>query len=84
MGAAPGVDARQNIFENFPTPAALIVMEHISDHDLERYHLGMVIDEPELAQVEEHLLGCAECALPGGTERRMRGHATGSNHRRGL
>jgi anti-sigma factor RsiW len=36
-------------------------MEHISDHDLERYHLGMVIEGPELPQVEEHLLACPEC-----------------------
>ena len=34
----------------------------ISDHDLERYHLGMVRDEAELAAIEEHCLGCAECA----------------------
>lgn len=37
-------------------------MEHISDHDLERYHLGMVIDEAELAPIEEHLLACPTCA----------------------
>jgi len=37
-------------------------MEHISDHDLERYHLGMVVDEAELTAVEEHLLACPECA----------------------
>ena len=36
-------------------------MEHISDHDLERYHLGMVVDEAELAPLEEHLLACSEC-----------------------
>jgi hypothetical protein len=36
-------------------------MEHISDHDLERYHLGMVKDEAELAPLEEHLLWCPEC-----------------------
>jgi len=36
-------------------------MEHISDHDLERYHLGMVVDEAELALLEEHLLGCPRC-----------------------
>ena len=34
---------------------------HISDHDLERYYLGMVTDEPELASLEEHLLACPEC-----------------------
>ena len=36
-------------------------MEHISDHDLERYHLGMVVDEAELAAVEEQLLACPRC-----------------------
>jgi hypothetical protein len=36
-------------------------MKHISDHDLERYHLGMVVDEAELARLEEHLLGCPRC-----------------------
>ena len=36
--------------------------EHISDHDLERYYLGMVIEELELAPLEEHILACASCA----------------------
>jgi hypothetical protein len=31
-------------------------------NDLERYHLGMVTYETELAPFEEHLLGCPECA----------------------
>jgi hypothetical protein len=31
-------------------------MNHISDHDLERYHLGMVTDEDELTALEEHYL----------------------------
>jgi hypothetical protein len=34
---------------------------HISDDDLERYYLGMIEDEAELAPLEEHLLGCSEC-----------------------
>lgn len=34
---------------------------HISDHDLERYYLGMLKDESELAAMEEHLLVCGEC-----------------------
>ena len=34
---------------------------HIDDHDLERYHLGMVKDEAELAALEEHLLWCGAC-----------------------
>jgi hypothetical protein len=37
-------------------------MKHISDHDLERYHLGMVLDDAELAPLEEHVLACPECA----------------------
>ena len=36
--------------------------EHISDHDLERYYLGMITGEDELAQLEEHILGCPSCA----------------------
>lgn len=35
---------------------------HISDHDLERYYLGMVREEAELSPLEEHLLVCGECA----------------------
>ena len=34
---------------------------HISDHDFERYHLGMLPDE-EVSLLEEHYLGCARCA----------------------
>lgn len=36
-------------------------MEHISDHDLERYHLGIVQNQPELAIIDEHLLVCSKC-----------------------
>ena len=41
-----------------------VVMEwnHITDDDLERYHLGMVKDETELAALEEHILACGWCA----------------------
>jgi hypothetical protein len=35
--------------------------DHIDDHDLERYHLGMVKNEAELAALEEHLLWCGVC-----------------------
>lgn len=35
---------------------------HLSQHELERYHLGMVKDEAELAPLEEHILSCAHCA----------------------
>jgi len=37
-------------------------MNHVSDHDLERYHLGMVTDGDELATLEQHYLACPECA----------------------
>jgi len=37
-------------------------MDHLTDHDLECYHLGMVVDEAELASLEEHVLACPECA----------------------
>jgi hypothetical protein len=37
-------------------------MEHISDYDLERYHLDMLKDEAELAPLEEHLLACPKYA----------------------
>jgi anti-sigma factor RsiW len=36
--------------------------EHVTDHDLERYHLGMIVEETELAALEEHLLACSACA----------------------
>lgn len=36
--------------------------EHISDHDLEQYYLGMMTEEAELALLEEHILACGWCA----------------------
>jgi anti-sigma factor RsiW len=36
-------------------------MAHISDDSLERYCLGRIKDEAELAPLEEHLLACPEC-----------------------
>ena len=38
-----------------------MAIEHLSDHDLERYYLGMVTAEEELATLEEHLLWCHPC-----------------------
>jgi hypothetical protein len=35
--------------------------KHISHHDLERYHIGMVCDETELCAIEQHLIGCEQC-----------------------
>ncbi|MGD0578728.1 MAG: hypothetical protein ABSC08_07350 [Bryobacteraceae bacterium] len=37
------------------------LFNHISGHDLERYCLGMVKDEAELAPLEEHLSVCPAC-----------------------
>ena len=42
--------------------SAAMADNHISQHDLERYHLGMVTDEVELAPLEEHILSCDQCA----------------------
>ena len=50
------------ILENSRAQAAPSGMEHVTDHDLERYHLGMVTDESELARLEEHILSCGDCA----------------------
>jgi hypothetical protein len=36
--------------------------QHLTDHDLERYYLGMVTGEIELAALEEHILACGSCA----------------------
>jgi hypothetical protein len=36
-------------------------VNHISDHDLERFHLGLMLDEAELASIEDHLLWCHSC-----------------------
>ena len=36
-------------------------MGHISDDDLERFHLGKITDDAELAIIEEHLLWCSRC-----------------------
>jgi hypothetical protein len=37
-------------------------MDHISDHDLERWYLGMIPrDSAERSALEDHLIGCPEC-----------------------
>ena len=36
-------------------------MDHISDYDLERYYLGMIKTDVELAPLEAHLLACLRC-----------------------
>ena len=40
----------------------LIRSGHLREHDLERYYLGMIADETELAGLEEHILSCNKCA----------------------
>jgi hypothetical protein len=37
-------------------------MQHISEDDLERYHLGRVVDQAELDAIETHLIDCEACA----------------------
>ncbi len=49
-------------FENIGGLVTLRSMNHFPDHDLERYHLGLVKTEEELSLLEEHLLGCPSCA----------------------
>ena len=58
-GPIPLSNRAATLFEILATSPALTGMEpeHIGDHDLERYHLGMA-EEPELTAIEEHLLGC--------------------------
>ncbi len=34
---------------------------HLTDTQLERYYLGMIRGEEELAPMEEHLLWCEQC-----------------------
>lgn len=57
-------EAARKIIENNPATRHYSGMEwkHLSDHDLERYYLGMVKDETELAALEEHILACGSCA----------------------
>lgn len=54
----PGILWAANYFETIPFADALPSMTdpHISQHDLKRYHLGMVVEESELAPLEEHIL----------------------------
>ena len=40
----------------------MIISMHFSDDDLERYYLGMITQEAELAPLEAHLIGCPLCA----------------------
>jgi hypothetical protein len=56
---------------------------HISDEDLERYYLGKVTDESELAPLEEHLLACSSC-VKRAEEVQDRGRDPRSDHRRRL
>src|ERR1051326_8068334 len=50
-----------NLGDNFRALREYRSMEHIDDHDMERYYLGMLTDESELAGIEAHLLWCQSC-----------------------
>jgi hypothetical protein len=41
--------------------AAAVKADHPLEEALERYHLGRITDEAELAPLEEHLLACPVC-----------------------
>jgi hypothetical protein len=41
---------------------SVMASQHISDDDLERYYLGMITQDEELALLEEHIIGCQFCA----------------------
>jgi hypothetical protein len=47
--------------EHCATILVQMAWQHILNEDLERYYLGMVTDESELASLEEHLLACPSC-----------------------
>src|ERR1035437_1725856 len=59
-GKKPHLRARRELVARV-LAKVLAKLGHIGDHDLERYHLGMVKDEAELAALEEHLLWCGAC-----------------------
>ena len=40
---------------------SLAEVKHASDHDLERLYMGTIVDEAELALIEEHLMLCGAC-----------------------
>jgi hypothetical protein len=64
-GATGGGGNEEQTNHTSPTAArynpVLTAWQHITDEDLERYYLGMIKDEAELAPLEEHLLACAAC-----------------------
>jgi hypothetical protein len=43
-------------------PQCFSMSNHLDDHDLERYYLGQIEDQEELAHLEEHYLNCPCCA----------------------
>jgi hypothetical protein len=42
-------------------PSFRLQAGHVSDDDLECLYLGMILQEQDLAAMEEHLLVCPEC-----------------------
>jgi hypothetical protein len=57
-------------------------MDHISDHDPRRYHLGMV-KPAELASIESIFVVYSQC-IDAAEEASVRGYHPGGNHRRKL
>jgi hypothetical protein len=41
---------------------AVMEWQHVTDHDLERYCLGLVKDETELPDLEENIVARGSCA----------------------
>jgi hypothetical protein len=65
--------ARRERLERVLTKVYEKLPGHLSSHDLERYHLGMVSDEAELGPLEAHLLRCGVCADRAEAARTSRG-----------
>lgn len=67
-----------------PQSGGAMAWQHISDEDLEGYHLGTVTDEAELAALEEHLLACSFVCRTRWRGTGLRGRDPRSLHRRWL
>src|SRR5262245_30496183 len=71
-------------------------MDHIDGRDLERYHLGLLFDRYEIAELEKHVAACTLCAtlsreiaeyadeVRAALHRRPKAHATKDTHRERL
>jgi hypothetical protein len=55
--------AQENVRINSPgRHYASMKWQHLTDHDLERYYLGMVKIKSQLGALEEHILACGSRA----------------------